>query len=65
MHHDHESVHRRSLEDPESFWADIAEEIDWQEKWDRVLDDSEAPFYRWFSGGVLNTAHNALDRHVE
>ena len=39
--------------------------IDWAEPWERVLDDSRAPFYRWFAGGRLNTCYNALDRHVD
>jgi propionyl-CoA synthetase len=60
-----DEINRRSLEEPESFWAEAAAAIDWIEPWDRVLDDSEAPFYRWFRGGRLNTCHNALDRHVE
>src|SRR3954447_11943837 len=60
-----EETYRRSLEDPEGFWADAAAAIDWDEPWQRVLDDSRAPFYRWFTGGRLNTCHNALDRHVE
>ncbi len=55
----------RSLEHSEEFWADAAEQIDWFRPWDRVLDDTRAPFYRWFTGGVLNTCYNALDRHVE
>ena len=59
-----EEFYRRSLEDPEGFWAEAAGAIDWDEPWERVLDDSRAPFYRWFSGGRLNTCHNALDRHV-
>lgn len=58
-------LHQRSLSDPEGFWAEIAEAIDWYKRWDRVLDDSEAPLYRWFAGGRLNTCHNALDRHVD
>jgi propionyl-CoA synthetase len=60
-----EEVYRRSLEDPEGFWAEAAAAIDWDEPWQRVLDDSRAPLYRWFPGGRLNTCHNALDRHVE
>ena len=60
-----DDVYRRSLDDPEGFWAEAAAAIDWDEPWERVLDDSRAPFYRWFSGGRLNTCHNALDRHVE
>jgi propionyl-CoA synthetase len=58
-------MYRRSLDEPEQFWAEAAAEIDWDEPWERVLDDSRAPFYRWFTGGRLNSCHNALDRHVE
>src|SRR6266511_3399989 len=60
-----EGIYRHSLDDPEDFWAGAAAAIDWLEPWERVLDDSRAPFYRWFAGGRLNTCHNALDRHVE
>jgi propionyl-CoA synthetase len=58
-------VYRRSLEEAEDFWAEAAAAIDWVEPWQRVLDDSQAPLYRWFTGGRLNTCHNALDRHVD
>ncbi|MHB8868745.1 MAG: AMP-binding protein, partial [Thermoleophilia bacterium] len=58
-------VFRRSIEEPESFWAEAAEAIHWEKKWDSVLDTSAAPIYRWFTGGRLNTCYNALDRHVE
>ncbi|MCZ6661556.1 MAG: propionyl-CoA synthetase [Actinobacteria bacterium] len=54
----------RSLEDPNGFWAEAAEAIDWVKKPRSILDDSNPPFYRWFSDGELNTCHNALDRHV-
>jgi propionyl-CoA synthetase len=57
-------IHRRSIENPSDFWGEAAEGIDWEKRWDKVLDDSKAPIYRWFSGGRLNTCHNALDRHV-
>jgi propionyl-CoA synthetase len=60
-----EQVYRRSLEQPEEFWAQAAADIDWVQPWERVLDDSRAPFYRWFAGGRMNTCYNALDRHVE
>jgi propionyl-CoA synthetase len=60
-----DEVYRRSLEDPEGFWAEAAGAIHWEKTWDKVLDDSNQPFYRWFSGGTLNTCYNALDRHVE
>jgi propionyl-CoA synthetase len=58
------SAHRRSIEDPEGFWGEAARGIDWITAPKRVLDDSRPPFYRWFSGGRLNTCFNALDRHV-
>ncbi len=61
----YESEHRRSIDHPDEFWAEAAAAIDWNTKWSRVLDDSNAPFYRWFTGGRLNTCHNALDRHVD
>jgi propionyl-CoA synthetase len=60
-----EEIYRRSLEQPEEFWAGAAAEIDWVEPWERVLDGARAPFHRWFPGGQLNTCYNALDRHVE
>jgi propionyl-CoA synthetase len=56
---------RRSIEDPEGFWGEAAEAVHWERRWDRVLDESDAPLYRWFSGGRLNTCYNALDLHVE
>jgi propionyl-CoA synthetase len=58
-------VYARWLAAPEAFWAEAAEAVDWYRKWDRVLDDSRAPFYRWFDGATVNTCWNALDRHVE
>jgi propionyl-CoA synthetase len=57
-------AHRRSLADPEGFWGEAAQAIDWVKRWDRVLDADNPPFHRWFPGGRLNTCHNALDRHV-
>ncbi len=59
------ALHARSLSDPEGFWAEQATAIDWSKRWDKVLDASNPPFYRWFAGGELNACHNALDRHVE
>jgi propionyl-CoA synthetase len=46
-------------------WRDAAEGINWDRKWDSVLDDSHPPFYRWYKGARLNTCCNAVDRHVE
>jgi acetyl-CoA synthetase len=60
-----ESEHEQAARDPEGWWAKQAEALDWFEPPDQVLDDSEAPFYKWFVGGKLNASHNALDRHVE
>ncbi|MBS0520455.1 MAG: propionyl-CoA synthetase [Proteobacteria bacterium] len=59
------AVHARSLKDPEGFWAEQAQAIDWSKPWDKVLDASRVPFYRWFAGAELNACHNALDRHVD
>ncbi len=61
----YDDIYARSLADPEAFWAEAAEGIHWERRWDRVLDESRAPFYRWFPGAVTNTCYNALDRHVE
>ena len=55
----------RSINDPNGFWGDAAEACHWYKKWDKVLDDSNKPFYRWFVGGETNTAYNALDLHIE
>ena len=61
----YETAYRRSIDDPEGFWAEAAENLHWYKKWDRVLDDSNTPFYRWFRGGEINTCYNMLDYHVE
>ena len=53
-----------SLSDREGFWADVAGAVHWDERWDTVLDSTNAPIYRWFSGGKLNTCYNAVDVHV-
>ena len=64
MSDNYQQAYGRSLSDPEAFWAEQAECIDWDRRWDSVLDaDSGAG--RWFSGGRLNTCYNALDRHIE
>ena len=61
----YEEVFRRSIQKPDAFWGEAAEAISWYKKCDKVLDDSNTPFYRWFAGGEMNTCYNALDRHVE
>ena len=60
----YDGVRKRWLADPEGFWAEAAEGVDWIEPWREVLDRS-APSGRWFRGGVLNTCYNALDRHAD
>lgn len=57
-------VYSQWQSDPEAFWADAAADIDWIKPWDSVLDGSNPPFYRWFSGAQVNTCYNAVDRHV-
>ena len=54
----------RAAENPEKFWGEAARDIVWRTPCEKVLDDSDAPFYRWFAGGALNTCENAVDRHV-
>ncbi len=56
-------IHRRSLDDPEGFWAEEARKLDWYKTWDRVLD-WEPPYARWFVGGKLNASFQCVDRHV-
>ena len=65
MDSSYNDVFDRSLRDPEGFWSEAAQEIDWIETWNKVIDASNAPFCRWFVGGVLNTCYNAVDRHME
>ncbi len=60
-----ESVYEEAARDPQAWWAKQASDLDWFEPYEQVLDDSEAPFYKWFTGGKLNASHNCLDRHVE
>ncbi len=62
---DYKSVYDRSIQHPEEFWGEAAENLHWYRKWDKVLDRSNEPFYRWFVGGQLNTCYNAVDVHVE
>jgi acetyl-CoA synthetase len=61
---DYDAWYKQSIEDPEGFWADRANELEWYKKWDKVLDDSNAPFYKWFVGAKTNIVHNAIDRHL-
>ncbi len=58
------AVYERAARDPQAWWAEQAERLDWFQPWRRVLDASNPPFYKWFEGGTLNASHNCLDRHV-
>jgi acetyl-CoA synthetase len=58
------SIYEQAAADPQGWWATQAQELDWFQKWTTVLDDSDPPFYKWFTGGTLNVSYNCLDRHV-
>jgi acetyl-CoA synthetase len=58
------AVYAQAAEDPQAWWVKQAEQLDWFQKWTRVLDDDDPPFYKWFTGGTLNISYNCLDRHV-
>ena len=60
-----DSVFQSSVQNREAFWAEAAKGITWYKQYDKVLDSSNPPFYRWFVGGKMNTCYNAVDRHVE
>ncbi|MGB0749861.1 MAG: propionyl-CoA synthetase [Magnetospiraceae bacterium] len=65
MTNPYEEAFSRSVNDPEGFWGDVAQDMHWDKTWDRVLDDSKAPLYSWFAGAECNTCYNAVDRHVD
>ncbi len=62
---EYSSVMKKCEEDYLDYWEEAAKELDWFKKWDKVLDESQAPFYKWFTGAKCNIAYNALDRHIE
>jgi len=62
---EYDELYQRSITDRTGFWAEQADQLEWYRKWDKVLDDSEAPFYKWFVGGQTNIIHNAIDRHLK
>ena len=64
MGESYREFYRRSIEQPEVFWTEQSHLIDWHSPFERVLDDSRAPFTRWFVGGQTNLCHNAVDRHL-
>jgi propionyl-CoA synthetase len=65
MTNPYDAAFEQSMNDPDGFWAKAAEDCHWYKRWDKVLDDSNKPFYRWFTGGEINTCYNALDYHID
>ena len=62
---EYQKFYQRSISDPEGFWGELAEQIDWYKKWDKVLEwDFKKPEIKWFAGGRLNASYNCLDRHL-
>jgi acetyl-CoA synthetase len=59
-----EELYRWSCEHSDEFWSDMADRLEWYEPWEKVLDDSDKPFYKWFTNGKCNIIHNAIDRHL-
>ncbi len=59
-----EELYRWSIDHREEFWTDMANRLEWFAPWEKVLDDSNAPFYKWFTGAKFNIVHNAIDRHL-
>ncbi|MBE7435862.1 MAG: acetate--CoA ligase [Anaerolineales bacterium] len=62
---DWEAMAEKADKDLEGFWAAEASELEWYKKWDKVLDDSKKPFFKWFTGAKVNIVHNAIDRHLK
>jgi acetyl-CoA synthetase len=60
----YEELYQWTLDNNEQFWADMASELDWFQPWEKVLDDSNKPFFNWFVGAKTNIVHNAIDRHA-
>lgn len=62
---DYDNLYAESIRDREGFWADQANDLEWYKKWDKVLDQENPPFYKWYVGGKINIIHNAIDRHLK
>jgi acetyl-CoA synthetase len=61
---EYDQMYRYSLDQPEAFWAEQADQLSWYKKWDKVLDKSNPPFFKWFDGAKTNIILNAIDRHL-
>jgi len=59
------AAYQQAAHDPEAFWETAALELEWFKRWGKVLDESQAPFCKWFTGAKCNIVHNALDRHIK
>lgn len=62
---EYDNLYKYSIENSEAFWEEQAQNLEWYEPWDKVLDDSDKPFYKWFVGAKTNIIHNAIDRHLK
>ena len=63
---EYKKIYQKSIKDPEAFWAEVAEQIDWDKKWDKVLvEDFKEGKHEWFVGGKLNVTYNCVDRHLK
>jgi acetyl-CoA synthetase len=63
---EYKKIYQRSVDDPEGFWGEMAEQLDWFKKWDKVLvEDFKEAKHEWFIGGKLNVSYNCLDRHLK
>jgi len=62
---DWDALAQKARKDPQAFWAAEAEELEWFQKWEKVLDDTNKPFFKWFTGAKVNIVHNAIDRHLK
>ncbi len=65
MSGEYQKTYEASINNPDKFWDEAASQIQWFKPYDSVLDDTSKPFYKWFTGGKMNTCYNALDYHVE
>ena len=63
---EYREIYKRSIEDPGGFWGEMAEQLDWYRKWDKVFEeDFKEGRHQWFLGGKLNVSYNCLDRHLK
>ncbi len=60
-----DQLYQWSIDKPEDYWAEMAGRLEWYSPWEKVLDDSNKPFYKWFTGAQFNIVHNAIDRHLK